>query len=54
MKNDLPLPVAVIGAGPIGLATAAHLIQRGFQPIVFEAGHSIASSLESFRHVQLF
>jgi DNA-binding transcriptional ArsR family regulator len=55
MKNDFPaLPVAVIGAGPIGLAAAAHLLERGFAPIVFEAGATIASHLESFRHVQLF
>jgi pyridine nucleotide-disulfide oxidoreductase len=55
MKNDVPaLPVAVIGAGPIGLAAAAHLIERGFAPLVFEAGHGIASHLESYRHVKLF
>ncbi len=55
MKNDLPsLPVAVIGAGPIGLAAAAHLLERGFAPVVFEAGSSVAASYESFRHVQLF
>lgn len=54
MRNDLPLSVAVIGAGPIGLSAAAHLIERGFAPMVFEAGHSIASTFESVRHVQLF
>ncbi|MDQ3026120.1 MAG: NAD(P)-binding domain-containing protein, partial [Pseudomonadota bacterium] len=55
MKNDLRgLPVAVIGAGPIGLAAAAHLLERGFAPVVFEAGSSVAASYESFRHVQLF
>ncbi|MEO5676281.1 MAG: FAD-dependent oxidoreductase [Usitatibacter sp.] len=55
MKNDLRgLPVAVIGAGPIGLAAAAHLLERGFAPLVFEAGSSVAASYESFRHVQLF
>jgi thioredoxin reductase len=46
--------VAVIGAGPIGLAAAAHLLERGFAPVVLEAGDSIAAHLESFRHVQLF
>ena len=55
MKNDFPLlPVAVIGAGPIGLAAAAHLVERGFTPVVLEAGPGIASHLESYRHVQLF
>lgn len=46
--------VAVIGAGPIGLAAAAHLLERGFEPVVLEAGDSIAANFESFRHVQLF
>jgi hypothetical protein len=32
------LPVAVIGAGPVGLAAAAHLIARGIEPLVFEVG----------------
>ena len=55
MKSDFPsLPVAVIGAGPIGLAAAAHLVERGFTPMVFEAGSSVASHLNSYRHVQLF
>ena len=66
MKNELPLiqshsaaridegNVAVIGAGPIGLAAAAHLLERGFSPVVYEAADSIAASLESFRHVKLF
>ena len=48
MKNDLPtLSVAIVGAGPIGLAAAAHLLERGISPVVFEAGSSIASHLES-------
>ncbi len=55
MKMDTPnLPVAIIGAGPVGLAAAAHLLARGFRPIVFEAGPTIASHLESYRHVRLF
>jgi hypothetical protein len=55
MNNDLPArTVAVIGAGPIGLAAAAQLLQRGFAPIVFEAAPSIAANFDSVRHVQLF
>jgi hypothetical protein len=45
---------AIVGAGPIGLAAAAHLLERGFAPVVFEASDSIAAHYESFRHVQLF
>jgi len=47
-------PVAVIGAGPIGLAAAAHLVQRGLPVKVFEAGDSVGANLESYRHVRLF
>ena len=32
------LPVAIIGAGPVGLAAAAHLLARGLDPLVLEAG----------------
>ncbi len=48
------LPVAVLGAGPIGLAAAAHLIAKGFTPLVLEAGVGVANNLESYRHVRLF
>lgn len=48
------LPVAVLGAGPIGLAAAAHLVKRGFTPLILEAGSQVASNLESYRHVRLF
>lgn len=32
------LPVVVVGAGPAGLAAAAHLVERGVRPIVLDAG----------------
>lgn len=48
------LPVAVIGAGPVGLAAAAHLLERGETPIVFEAGDSIGASVRAWGHVRMF
>jgi hypothetical protein len=48
------LPVAVLGAGPVGMAAAAHLIQRGLEPLILEAGVSVASNLATYRHVRLF
>src|SRR5437763_183180 len=46
--------VAVIGAGPVGLAAAAHLIERGLEPIVLEAGASVGHAVRQWSHVQLF
>jgi thioredoxin reductase len=46
--------VAVIGAGPIGLAAAAHLMERGLRPIVLEAGPGAGHSVRQWGHVQLF
>ena len=48
------LPVAVIGAGPVGLAAAAHLLTRGLRPLVLEAGPVPGANLRSYAHVQLF
>jgi thioredoxin reductase len=48
------LPVVVVGAGPVGLAAAAHLLSRGLSPIVLEAGDDVASSVRSWSHVRLF
>ncbi|MDQ1818067.1 FAD-dependent oxidoreductase [Massilia sp. CCM 9210] len=47
-------PVAILGAGPVGLAAAAHLIEHGMAVIVFEAGKTVAANLQSYRHVRLF
>lgn len=48
------LPVVVIGAGPQGLAAAAHLVERGQSVIVFEAGLTAASAVSEWGHVRLF
>ncbi|MCM2254170.1 MAG: NAD(P)-binding domain-containing protein [Vicinamibacteria bacterium] len=48
------LPVAVIGAGPVGLAAAAHLLARGLAPLVLEAGPGPGSSILEWGHVRLF
>lgn len=55
MTTDNPnLPVAVIGAGPVGLAAAAHLIERGLPPLVFEAGPSVGANVLDWGHVRMF
>ncbi len=46
--------IAVIGAGPIGLAAAAHLVARGATPIVLEAGESVGAQALAWGHVQVF
>ena len=46
--------VAIIGAGPVGLAAAAHALERGLEPIVLEAGGNIGHSVRQWGHVQLF
>ncbi len=49
-----PLPVVVVGAGPVGLAAAAHLVSRDLVPLVLEAGSDVAASVRSWSHVRLF
>ena len=46
--------VAVIGAGPVGLAAAAHLLERGLDPVVLEAGPAIGHAMRQWSHVRLF
>ncbi|UOE43372.1 NAD(P)-binding domain-containing protein [Agromyces larvae] len=48
------LPVAIVGAGPIGLAAAAHLAERGIPFEVSEAGDTIADSINRWGHTRLF
>jgi 2-polyprenyl-6-methoxyphenol hydroxylase-like FAD-dependent oxidoreductase len=48
------LPVVVIGAGPVGLAAAAHLVERGIEPVVLEAGPAAGAAVREWAHVRLF
>ncbi|MCQ4206615.1 NAD(P)-binding domain-containing protein [Streptomyces longispororuber] len=48
------LPVVVIGAGPIGLAAAAHLVEQGIEPLVLETGPQAAAAVREWSHVRLF
>ena len=59
MKTSLPariesLPVAVLGAGPVGLAAAAQLIERGMEFFILEAGSRVGANLLDYGHVRLF
>ena len=46
--------VAIIGAGPTGLAAAAHALERGLDPIVLEAGDSAGHAVRQWSHVRMF
>jgi thioredoxin reductase len=48
------LPVVVIGAGPVGLAAAAHLHERGIAFTVLEADDGPAATVRQWGHVKLF
>nr|BFE56307.1 NAD(P)-binding domain-containing protein [Dactylosporangium thailandense] len=48
------LPVVVIGGGPVGLAAAAHLAERGLPFLVLEAGDQSAAAIRQWGHVRLF
>jgi thioredoxin reductase len=50
--NDLP--VVVIGAGPAGLAAAAHLTERAIPYVVLESGDGPAATVRQWGHVRLF
>jgi thioredoxin reductase len=52
--NQARLPVAIIGAGPVGLAAAAHMLSRGETPLVLEAGPAAGHAIRQWGHVRMF
>ena len=48
------LPVVVIGAGPVGLAAAAHVLERGLTPRVLEAGATAGAGMLRWAQVRMF
>ncbi len=54
MNTTQDLPVAVIGAGPVGLAAAAHLAERAIPFVVLEAGDQVGAAIAQWGHVRLF
>jgi len=47
-------PLVIVGAGPIGLAAAAHAQARGLPTIVLEAGAGPGAAVREWGHVRLF
>jgi thioredoxin reductase len=54
VQSKAKLPVAIIGAGPVGLAAAAHLVTRGESFVLFDAGNAVGASVLKWAHVRLF
>ncbi|MEO7157214.1 MAG: FAD-dependent oxidoreductase, partial [Vicinamibacterales bacterium] len=48
------LPVVVIGAGPVGLAAAAHLARYRQPFVVLEAGEAAGAAVRQWGHVRTF
>ncbi len=54
LSGSNALPVAVIGAGPVGLAAAAHLVRYRQPFIVLEAGQEPGAAIREWGHVTMF
>ncbi|MBS0526128.1 MAG: NAD(P)-binding domain-containing protein [Proteobacteria bacterium] len=49
-----PKTVAILGGGPVGLAAAAHVLERGLEPVVLEAGPQVAHAVRQWGRVRMF
>jgi len=47
-------PLVIVGAGPTGLAAAAHAQSRGLSTVVLEAGTHAGAAVSQWGHVRLF
>lgn len=54
MSETNALPIAIIGAGPVGLAAAARAVERKLDFVLLEAGPSVGSALRDWGHVRVF
>lgn len=46
--------IAIIGAGPVGLAAGAHALEQGLAPIIFEQGPEVGHTIRQWAHVKIF
>ena len=54
MRKLEELPIAIIGAGPVGLAAAAHLLELGVPVKLYEAGPQVGTFIRDWSHVNVF
>lgn len=53
-NQNKTLPIAIIGAGPVGLAAAAHLAAKNESFFIVEAGSRVGNHILQWGHVRLF
>jgi thioredoxin reductase len=46
--------LAIIGAGPVGLAAGAHALERGLSVVILEQGPRAGHAMRQWKHVKMF
>jgi hypothetical protein len=54
METVVTKTIAILGAGPVGLAAGAHALERGLTPIILEQGPAIGHAVRQWSHVAMF